>query len=54
MITIEKISNIEIYDYDKKKTATLPGWVFLDEHGRTIIQAFGEWKKELIKDILNV
>ena len=47
--TIIQIRSLVVFDKDSKQHLSFPGWAFLDCKGKTIIQCYGESKKESIE-----
>ena len=50
--TVIPISTLEVYDYTSKKLTSHKGFAFIDNDGKTIIQCYGEGKRDLIKSML--
>jgi len=50
--TIIQIRSMEVYDHTSKKTIFYLGWAFIDCKGKTIIQCYGNSKRDLIKEML--
>jgi len=50
--TIINIRNLEVYDRTTKNWTVYPGYAFLDEDNKTIIQCYGDGKRVLIEKYL--